>query len=146
MVPAGLSVTEEQEWIATVLERLAERERRRRPSDAALADRARELSARYLDGRAVPASVRWVSNQRSRWGSCTPDDGTIRLSAQLRGMPGWVVDYVLLHELTHLLVPGHGPSFWELVNRYSKTERARGYLEGVAATARLPLTDGEAVT
>jgi predicted metal-dependent hydrolase len=146
MVPAGLSVTEEQEWIATVLERLAERERRRRPSDAALADRARELSVRYLDGRAVPASVRWVSNQRSRWGSCTPDDGTIRLSAQLRGMPGWVVDYVLLHELTHLLVPGHGPSFWELVNRYSKTERARGYLEGVAATARLPLTDGEAVT
>jgi predicted metal-dependent hydrolase len=146
MVPAGLSVTEEQEWIATVLERLAQRERRRHPSDAALADRARELSARYLDGRAAPASVRWVSNQRSRWGSCTPDDGTIRLSAQLRGMPGWVVDYVLLHELTHLLVPGHGPSFWELVNRYSKTERARGYLEGVAATARLPLTDGEAVT
>ena len=146
MVPAGLSTREEQEWIATVLERLAQRERRRRPSDDALFERARELSERYLDGRGVPASVRWVSNQRSRWGSCTPDDGTIRLSAQLRGMPGWVVDYVLLHELTHLLVPGHGPSFWELVNRYPKTERARGYLEGVAAAARLPLTDGEAVT
>ena len=34
----------------------------------------------YLDGRAVPSSVRWVSNQRSRWGSCTPAEGSIRLS------------------------------------------------------------------
>lgn len=143
MVPAGLSSTEEQEWIATVLERLARRERRRHPSDDALFDRARELSARYLSGRAAPESVRWVSNQRSRWGSCTPDDGTIRLSAQLRGMPAWVVDYVLLHELAHLIVPGHGSEFWKLVNRYGKTERARGYLEGVAATARLPLADEE---
>jgi predicted metal-dependent hydrolase len=143
MMPAGLSADEEQEWIATVLERLAQRERRRHPSDDVLFDRARELAERYLDGQAVPASVRWVSNQHTRWGSCTPADGTIRLSAQLRGMPGWVVDYVLVHELTHLIEPGHGPSFWNLVNRYPKTERARGYLEGVAAAARLPMVDGE---
>jgi predicted metal-dependent hydrolase len=141
MVPAGLTPADEEEWIATVLRRLAARERRRTPSDAALLHRARELSARYLDGRAAPASVRWVNNQRNRWGSCTPADGTIRLSAQLRGMPGWVVDYVLLHELTHLIEPGHGPAFWKLVNRYAKTERARGYLEGVAAAPHLPLAD-----
>ncbi|MFB9835201.1 M48 metallopeptidase family protein [Actinoallomurus acaciae] len=146
MMPAGLSDDEEQEWIATVLERLARREARRHPSDAALFDRARELALRYLDGRAAPASVRWVGNQRSRWGSCTPEDRTIRLSAQLRGMPGWVVDYVLVHELTHLIEPGHGPAFWKLVNRYPRTERARGYLEGVAATAGLPLADGEPAT
>jgi predicted metal-dependent hydrolase len=146
MVPAGLSSTEEQEWIATVLERLARRERRRHPSDDVLFERARELAVRYLDGRAAPVSVRWVSNQNSRWGSCTPEDGTIRLSAQLRGMPAWVVDYVLLHELAHLLEAGHGPAFWKLVNRYPKTERARGYLEGVAAAAGLPLADGEPVT
>jgi predicted metal-dependent hydrolase len=143
MVPAGLTPAEEREWIDTVLKRLAARERRRHPSDDALFDRARELSERYLDGRVAPASVRWVTNQRSRWGSCTPDDGTIRLSDQLRGMPGWVVDYVLLHELAHLIVPGHGPPFWNLVNRYPKTERARGYLEGVAAAARLPLAADE---
>lgn len=146
MMPAGLSATEEKEWIATVLERLARREARRNLSDDALVDRARELAERYLDGLAAPASVRWVSNQHSRWGSCTPEDRTIRLSAQLRGMPAWVVDYVLLHELTHLLEPGHGPSFWKLVNRYPRTERARGYLEGVAATAGLPLADGEHAT
>jgi hypothetical protein len=146
MMPAGLSASEEQEWIATVLERLARRERRRHPSDDVLFGRARELAVRYLDGRVAPKSVRWVNNQHSRWGSCTPEDGTIRLSAQLRGMPAWVVDYVLIHELTHLLEPGHGPAFWQLVNRYPKTERARGYLEGVAATAGLPLADGEPAT
>lgn len=146
MMPAGLSSDEEQEWIATVLERLERRERRRHPSDATLFDRARELSVRYLDGRVAPESVRWVGNQNSRWGSCTPADGTIRLSAQLRGMPSWVVDYVLLHELAHLLEAGHGPAFWKLVNRYPKTERARGYLEGVAAAAGLPLADGEPAT
>jgi hypothetical protein len=52
-------------------------------------------------------------------------------------MPGWVVDYVLVHELAHLLVPGHGPRFWELVSGYPKAERARGYLEGIAAAVHL---------
>nr|WP_262402264.1 M48 family metallopeptidase [Actinomadura sp. CNU-125] len=139
MVPSRLSKAEEEQWIATILERLEERERKRRPSDADLESRARELSRRYLDGRADPVSVRWVDNQRHRWGSCTPDDGTIRLSTRLRGMPGWVVDYVLVHELAHLLIPGHGADFWELVGNYPKADRARGYLEGVAAAAHLPM-------
>jgi predicted metal-dependent hydrolase len=53
-------------------------------------------------------------------------------------MPEYVIDYVLLHELAHLLVPGHGPRFWRLLEGYPRTERARGFLEGVAATERLP--------
>ncbi|MFC4050593.1 M48 family metallopeptidase [Actinomadura syzygii] len=150
MVPSRLSKAEEEQWIATILERLEERERRRRPTDADLQSRARDLSRRYLAGRADPVSVRWVANQRARWGSCTPDDGTIRLSTRLRGMPSWVVDYVLVHELAHLLIPGHGADFWELVGNYPKADRARGYLEGVAAAAHLPLEadtlDDEIVT
>ena len=51
--------------------------------------------------------MRWVDNQQSRWGSCTPSDRSIRLSSRLQGMPAWVVDYVLVHELAHLLEPGH---------------------------------------
>jgi predicted metal-dependent hydrolase len=82
-----------------------------------------------------------VANQGSRWGSCTPVDRTIRLSSRLQGMPSWVVDYVLVHELAHLLVPGHGPDFWALVEQFPRTERARGYLEGVSATAGLDLSD-----
>ena len=49
----------------------------------------------YFDGRARPNSVRWVTNQNTRWGSCTPSEGSIRLSHRLQGMPEYVVDYVL---------------------------------------------------
>lgn len=98
-------------------------------------ERAKELSARYLDGAAIPSSVRWVENQRHRWGSCTPDQGTIRISTRIRGMPAWVVDYVIMHELVHLLVPSHGPRFWTLVERYPRAERARGFLEGFSMAA-----------
>ncbi|GCD95287.1 metal-dependent hydrolase [Embleya hyalina] len=141
LLPGRMTQTEEKRWVGVMLERLAAQERRRRPSDEDLAVRARELSARYLDGRAEPASVRWVGNQNTRWGSCTPVDGTIRLSTRLRGMPTYVVDYVLLHELAHLLVPGHGPRFWTLLAAYPRTERARGYLEGVATASGLAMSD-----
>ena len=47
-------------------------------------------------------------------------------------MPPYVIDYVLLHELTHLLVPGHGPAFWAELEAYPLTERARGFLDGWA--------------
>lgn len=75
--------------------------------------------------------MRYVKNQNSRFGSCTPADGTIRLSDRLATMPTWVRDYVLVHELAHLLEANHGPNFWKLVNRYPLTERARGYLMAV---------------
>lgn len=133
LVPAHLSRAEERRWVQTMLERLAARDRRRSLSDEDLEPRAAELSRRYLAGEANPASVRWVANQNSRWGSCTPADRTIRLSDRLRGMPDYVVDYVLLHELAHLLVPRHGPRFWALLESYPRTERARGYLEAAAA-------------
>ncbi len=137
LLPARMSQAEESEWVETMVRRLEQRARRRAPSDAVLAARATELSTRYLDGLAKPATVRWVDNQRLRWGSCTIGDRSIRLSSRLRGLPPWVVDYVLLHELAHLLVPGHGPDFWAWVERFDRTERARGYLEGFGAAAGL---------
>jgi predicted metal-dependent hydrolase len=141
LIPARMSRAEERRWVTVMLERLAAQDARLRPSDAELLARAKDLSTRWLDGRARPRSIRWASNQGARWGSCTPVDGSIRLSTRLQGMPSWVVDYVLLHELTHLLVPGHGPDFWAHVDRFPRTERARGYLEGVSATAELGLSD-----
>ena len=137
LIPARLSRAEEKEWVATMLKRLEKSEQRRRPSDAILLRRARELSTRYLEGRARPEVVRWVANQNSRWGSCTPSDRSIRLSARLQGMPGWVIDYVLVHELAHLLETGHTATFWSWVDRYPKAERAKGFLEGVAAASHL---------
>jgi hypothetical protein len=142
MIPSRFSKAEEARWVADMVERLdAGTRRRRNCGDAALVRRAAELSTTYLGGRAQPASVRWVSTMRTRWASCTPADATIRMSERLREMPHWVRDYVLVHELAHLLVPGHGPDFWALVQRYPRTERARGYLDGVSAAAQLGLED-----
>lgn len=78
---------------------------------------------------------------RTRWASCTPADASIRISELLRAVPPWVLDYVLLHELTHLLVPGHGPDFWAHLESYPRTERARGYLEGFSAASGDDLTE-----
>ncbi|MEV6473760.1 M48 family metallopeptidase [Streptomyces sp. NPDC051657] len=138
LIPARMSEAEERRWVGVMLAKLAAQENRRVLGDTELVERAGRLSAQYFDGRARPVSVRWVTNQNTRWGSCTPAEGSIRLSHRLQGMPEYVVDYVLLHELAHLLVPGHGPGFWRLLEEYPRTERARGYLEGVVAAGRLP--------
>jgi len=131
-IPARFTRAQEREWVRRMVTRLATQEQRRRPSDDELVTRAAELSARYLGGRAKPSSVTWSSNQGRRWGSCTSIDGTIRISDRVRGMPAWVLDYVLMHELTHLIHAGHGPDFWATLAAYPRTERARGFLEGVA--------------
>jgi predicted metal-dependent hydrolase len=142
LIPARMSKAEERDWVAKMVKRLGDQDLRRRPSDEKLLRRSAELSRRFLGGRAVASSVRWVVNQNSRWGSCTPADGAVRLSTRLQGMPAWVVDYVLVHELAHLLEVGHTPRFWELVAAYPRTERARGFLEGVGHAAGLaPLGD-----
>ncbi|MCX4711517.1 MULTISPECIES: M48 metallopeptidase family protein [Streptomyces] len=138
LIPARMSEAEERRWVGVMLDKLAAQESKRVLGDTELEERAVRLSAQYFDGRARPASVRWVTNQNTRWGSCTPAEGSIRLSHRIQGMPEYVVDYVLLHELAHLLVPGHGPGFWRLLEAYPRTERARGYLEGVVAAEQLP--------
>lgn len=110
--------------------------RRRTPqSDAGLFLRAQELNERYFEGKLTFRSVCYASNQRKRFGSCSPAAGDIRISARLQGAPYWVLDYVLLHELTHLVEPSHNARFRELMKRYPQAERARGFLMGVAWAA-----------
>jgi predicted metal-dependent hydrolase len=128
LIPAAFSPAEERRWVAQMVAKLQTREERRRrglASDADILARATTLSGDFLGGRAVPASVRWVDNQNRRWGSCTPSERTIRLSSRLRGMPQFVVDYVLVHELAHLIEPSHDERFWVLVRAYPRVERAQ---------------------
>lgn len=140
LVPAGMPPAQESAWVAKLVARLEARPTRPRVrNDAELMARAKRLSAAHFDGQAMPSSVRWVDNQERRWGSCSTGSGAIRLSRRLVGMPEYVVDYVLVHELAHLIEGNHSPAFWALVGRYPRSERARGYLEGVAATAGLDL-------
>jgi predicted metal-dependent hydrolase len=139
MIPDRFSREEEAEWVGTMLERLARSERRRRRGDDQLLHRARELCRDYLHDKVEPTSVRWVDNMTTRWASCTPATGQIRLSDRLETMPAWVVDYVLLHELAHLIEPSHNKRFWHWVDRFPRAERAKGYLEGVAHATAMDL-------
>jgi predicted metal-dependent hydrolase len=122
-VPAGLLAAEEARLVENLVARIT---RRRAGADIDLAARAERLARRYR--LPEPVRIDWADNQSSRWGSCTPARRTIRISRRLSGFPAWVLDYVIVHELAHLAVSGHGPEFWALVERYPRTERARGFL------------------
>lgn len=132
LMPAGLPRAEERRLISDMLARLGRSDRRRglKASDEDLMKRATALSEKWIEGRPVPSSIRWVPAMTTRWASCSPDSREIRISETLREVPGYVLDYVLVHELAHLVVlGGHPPEFWEAVRRYPRTERAMGYLE-----------------
>jgi len=88
--PRWMSIDEAQ----VTAQELAERMRRRTDSSAIdVAARARRLARDYHLPR--PRSVRWVDNMRQRWGSCTPEDGAVRVSSRLAADPSWGLDYVL---------------------------------------------------
>jgi len=142
VVPSRMSVREAARHANELHARLQRKALQVTPTDDDLALRAAELSHRFLPGAPTPSSIRWNSRQQSRWGSCTSLEGTIRLSTRLQGMPDFVVDYVIVHELSHLLVPDHGPRFQQLVNRYPDTARAVAFLEGFEfAKANLSSSD-----
>lgn len=130
-LPAGMDPTDESALVARLVAKVSGRQRADHVGgDEELAERARSLADRHLDG-VRPTSVAWSSRMRRRWGSCTPSEGTIRISRSLAAFPDFVLDYVLVHELAHLVEPGHGPAFRALVDRYPQAARARGFLEGV---------------
>lgn len=122
-VPASMSRSDEAVYVADLVAKL---ERRYRSDHIDLEARARELAIAY--GLPRPNSVRWAPNQRSRWGSCSVQRRDIRISTRLTDCPAWVLDYVLLHELAHLVEYHHSKAFHAIVDRYPRTERAKGYL------------------
>ena len=118
-----MSRGEEEHWIAVMQDRI---ERQLRSDSVDLGTRARELATEFK--LAVPRQITFSDRQTQRWGSCTPETRTVRISNRVVSFPGWVVDYIIVHELAHLEVPDHSPAFWELVQRYPLAERARGFL------------------
>jgi len=144
LMPAGLSAAQERRHVETLLARLAKTAGRHQHTDATLAERADALRRRYLPEAPQPSSIRYVDNQRRRWGSCTMLDRSIRLTSRLQGMPGWVLDYVIVHELAHLVETEHNARFDALVARYPRTERAIGFLDGYDVGATSATRDGSA--
>ena len=118
-----------EEILENIRKRVKRRELRKRLNeDGDLEKIAQSLNRRYFSRRLKFKSVEWATNQSKRFGSCQFREGKIRISHRLAQMPDWVRDYVIVHELAHLLEPNHSPRFWKLVNRYPYTERARGFL------------------
>lgn len=129
--PATMRDAELAPIIENFQKRMAKKMRPVPQTDEELEKRARQLNREFFNGRLRWQSIRYVTNQNKRFGSCTPARGTIRLSDRLATMPKWVRDYVIVHELAHLEQANHGPKFWALVNKYPLTERARGYLMAI---------------
>lgn len=128
-VPAHLDLESRQKTVDWLVERLLSRQRLQPADDDALLARAIALSERYLVG-IRPASVRWVTNQTARWGSCSYYTGDIRVSHRLRAVPEWVLDSVLVHELAHLTHPDHSRAFHRLANGYPRHDEAALFLAG----------------
>ena len=122
-IPAQMTSAEEAHWVGEMQRRMA---RQSETDQVPLSDRAARLAARF--GLPQPASIEWSARQRTRWGSATIGTRKVRLSSRLERYPRWVLDYVIVHELAHLVEANHSPAFWHLVDRYPLTERARGYL------------------
>jgi len=123
VVPTWMSAAETRHWV----DRMAGSFRRKMSTDRIdLPERARTLARRYQLPH--PKEIRWADDMTTRWGSCTYATGVVRISSRLGRFPDWVIDYVIVHELCHLEVRGHGDDFWRLVQRYPKSERAIGYL------------------
>lgn len=132
VVPHRMPKAQRQAYAEELVAKLLAKTDRARPTDEALAGRAGELATRFLGGRVLPTAVTWSARQRHRWASCSPADRTIRVSDRLQGVPSWVLDAVLLHELAHLLHADHGEDFRRLTATFPRTVDADVFLAGYA--------------
>ena len=132
-IPDRMTRKQEREIIPEMIGLVLRREARNKRGNEVLEKLALELLAAHLpDFDERPASVTWRS-MRERWGSCTTVDRTIRISDGLNGAPDYVLSCVLFHELIHLRVADHSPTFYEYLARYPDLARAEAWLEGFEA-------------
>jgi predicted metal-dependent hydrolase len=129
VVPAHLRGRERAEMVDWLVERVRAKRPGTGSSDEELYARAVELADRYVNGER-PQTIRWVTNQSRRWGSCSATTRDIRISHRLKSVPNWVLDAILVHELAHLVHPDHGPRFRQLADRYPRQREAALFLDG----------------
>jgi predicted metal-dependent hydrolase len=128
-----------REWIVRERARVMRREAPRTAGPEVLARAQATLSSRLLDLAAqhrLTVTRVSIRDQRTRWGSCGRD-GHICLNWRLLLMPGWVSDYVLIHELMHLRRMDHSAAYWRLVaSACPEYETARQWLRANGSRLR----------
>lgn len=140
-VPEGIATQKEAEIVSDLVRRV-ERRRAAQNCPVDLRARAKQLSKSY--DLPEPEDIKWVSNQDHQWASCSIDSRRIRISNRLASTPEWVIDGVILHELTHLVEPGHNANFHSLMSRYPRLERLKGFLEAMGSGHAHPNFTGDA--
>ncbi len=75
---------------------------------------------------------------RSRWGSCNPTTRSITINTLLASYPRQCLDYVIVHELAHIIHPNHSPQFWEIVATYHPQHKATRQLLRTHGRKRTP--------
>lgn len=128
-MPQWMTKAQEVEYVTSMVAKLV---RQQTATAVDLTARAAELARRYA--LPTPRMIRFVSNQSSRWGSCSPTAREIRISDRIAGLPTWVLDSVIVHELAHLVEANHSPAFHALANRFPRQERAYGFLLAMQLT------------
>jgi Protein of unknown function DUF45 len=144
-IPVSLKGKARAQFVDDLVTRLITQRPQIAAGDVALEERARVLAELYNDG-IMASSVRWVSNQKSRWASCSPDTKEIRVSSRLTQCPEWVIDCVLVHELAHLQEADHSPEFYELANRHPRQDECGLFLEGYALGLGIAIQEGDVVS
>lgn len=80
--------------------------------------------AKRMETRIGVHATRWsVRTMKTRWGSCTPKTGAIRINARLAAYPAECLEFVVAHELVHLLEPSHNARFHALLDEFCPDNR-----------------------
>lgn len=90
------------------------------------------IIARWERKLGVHVSAYYLQRMKTKWGSCNPKSGNIRLNTELVKKPKDLVEYVIVHEMLHLLVPNHDERFVALLDRhYPSWREARDELNAL---------------
>ncbi len=78
----------------------------------------RQLIAKWERVLGVQVRQVFVQQMKTKWGSCNPRARTIRLNTELAKKPKECLEYIVLHEMIHLLEPKHGDRFVSLMDQF----------------------------
>lgn len=128
-VPAWIG-KKRAEFLAKKFLKKIKKKQRLFSSDKILARKAEIINQKYFDGKLAGFKIIWSKKMISSFGICSPEKKLIRISSRVKNFPSWVFDYLIIHELAHLVYPNHGRKFWQKVGEFPKAEQARGFLQG----------------